>query len=122
MPDALTALVVGATAVVSLLIGERFGRARENRAEKAEWRARRRASIEKVEGLLVAAGTKSYAVVGAVAPDEAAREGLWSATATVDDTRLTEAVGKYLSGSVDDLNTARWRAGELLKEADESLD
>jgi hypothetical protein len=50
----------------------------------------------------------------------AAHAELWSATAAVNDDRLTAAVGRFLSGEQDALSDAKWRAGERVREIDEA--
>jgi hypothetical protein len=124
MADPLAALITAAAALVGAFLGsigrpiaeDRVAQWREARAEKGDRAARARARIEMVRDLLAEASMGT-----ATQPWYHAQANLTSATAAVNDERLTAAVGRYKSGGGDDeLRNAQWRAGELLLEADEA--
>ena len=125
MPDS-SAIITAVAALIGAFLGsigrpvaeDRVARWREVRDAKTQRQVRARARVEKVVDLL---GTLSQARHSPRWND--AMGNLRAAVASVNDQRLTEAVGQYQSGGGSDpLNDATWRAGELLRELDQGHD
>lgn len=135
IPGILSTAITAVAALVGAFVGsisrpfaeDAVAKRAEARTAERDQRSRRRDRLDRVDRLLVEASiprpdplARRPERVEVSEARKSAMAALTAAAAAVGDPRLSDAVGRIISGDTDAMTDAKYRVGELLREHDEA--